>query len=137
MAKTMADTVVRIDPADGTVVREITVGAGPRFLAIGEGSVWAMNERDGTVSRIDPATDAVTATILVTPVPVQGGDIAVGGGFVWARISDQLVAQIDPTTDEVVARYGPPAGSGSVAADDAAVWISAHDVNAVWRLPLD
>lgn len=96
-----------------------------------------MNERDGTVSRIDPATDAVTATILVTAVPVDGGDIAVGGGFVWARISDQLVAQIDPTTNEVVARYGPPAGSGSVAADDAAAWISAHDVDAVWRLPLD
>jgi virginiamycin B lyase len=100
-------------------------------------AVWVMNEGDGTISRIDPATDSVTATILVATRPVQGGDIAVGGGFVWARISDQLVAKVDPTTNDVVARYGPEAGSGSVAADDTAAWVSAHDVNAVWRLPLE
>lgn len=130
------DHVLHIDPSDGSVVKTIEVGSGPRFLAVGEGSVWAMNETDGTVSRIDPTTDTVVATILVTSRPVEGGDIAVGGGSVWARISDQLVARIDPATNEVVARYGPPAGSGSVAADDDAAWISAHDVNTVWRLPL-
>ncbi len=58
---------------------QFAVGSRPRFLAVGEGSVWAMNEGDGTVLRIDSATDAVTATILVTPSPVQGGDIAVEG----------------------------------------------------------
>jgi YVTN family beta-propeller protein len=131
-----SDAVLHIDPANGTVTATIAVGAAPRFMAIGEGSVWAMNEADGTVSRIDPATDTVVATILVTPTRVEGGDIAVGGGSVWARISDQLVAKIDPATNEVVARYGPAAGSGSVAADDDAAWISAHDVDAIWRLPL-
>ena len=65
-----------------------------------------------------------------------GGDLAVGGGFVWARVSGWLVSKIDPTTSEVVARYGPPAGSGSVAADETALWISAHDVDVVYRLPL-
>jgi YVTN family beta-propeller protein len=137
IAKTDAGSVLHVDPTDGSVLAEIAVGVRPRFLAIGEGSVWAMNEGDGTVSRIDPATDTVTASIIVATRPVQGGDIAVGGGFVWARISDQLVAKVDPTTNEVVARYGPPAGSGSVAADDVAAWISAHDVNAVWRLPIE
>ena len=137
IAKTNADSVLHVDPTDGSVLSEIAVGVRPRFLAVGEGSVWVMNEGDGTVSRIDPASDSVTATILVATRPVQGGDIAVGGGSVWARISDQLVARIEPATNEVVARFGPPAGSGSVAADDAAAWISAHDVNAVWRLPLE
>jgi virginiamycin B lyase len=130
------DAVLHIDPRDGSVVAEIRVGATPRFMAIGEGSVWAMNEADGTVSRIDPATDSVVATVLATPTRVEGGDIAVGGGSVWARISDQLVARIDPATNAVVARYGPAAGSGSVAADASAAWVSAHDVNAIWRLPL-
>jgi virginiamycin B lyase len=136
IAQPGADAVLRVDPANGTVVSTIAVGSTPRFVAIGEGSVWAMNEADGTVSRIDPATDSVIATILVTPRRVEGGDITVGGGSVWARVSDVLVARIDPSTNQVVARYGPPAGSGSVAADDSAAWVSAHDVNAVWRLPL-
>jgi YVTN family beta-propeller protein len=136
IAKTNSDVVLHVDPTDGSILSEIAVGVRPRFLAVGEGSVWAMNEGDGTVSRIDPATDTVTATIRVTTVPVFGGDIAVGGGSVWARISDQLVARIDPATNEVVARFGPPAGSGSVAADDEAAWVSAHDINTVFRLPL-
>ena len=137
VAKTNADSVLHIDPTDGSILSEIAVGVRPRFLAVGEGAVWAMNEGDGTVSRIDPATDSVTATIVVATRPVQGGDIAVGGGSVWARISDQLVARIDPASNEVVARFGPPAGSGSVAADDEAAWISAHDINVVFRLPLE
>jgi YVTN family beta-propeller protein len=130
------NSVLHIDPDDGSVAAEIPVGVRPRFMAIGEGSVWAMNEGDGTVTRIDPETDTVDATILVTPSPIEGGDIAVGGGSVWARVSDQLVARVDPVTNAVVARYGPPAGSGGVAADDVAAWIAAHDVNAIWRLPL-
>ena len=77
------------------------------------------------------------ATIPVGAGSSSGGDIAVGGGFVWARLSDSLIAHVDPATDTVVARYGPPSGSGSVAADEDAVWVSAHDVTTVWRLPFD
>jgi len=88
------------------------------------------------VSRVDPAKNAIAATIRVSGRPVQGGDIAFGGGSVWARVSDVLIAQIDPATNEVVARFGESWGSGSVAADDEAVWISAHEVLSVWRLPL-
>ena len=48
-----------------------------------------------------------------------------------------VVAKIDPATDTVVARYGPAGGSGSVAADDRAVWITAHDILRIWRLEPD
>jgi YVTN family beta-propeller protein len=130
------DAVLRVDPADGSIVATIPVGDTPRFLAVGEDAIWAMNESDGTVSRIDPTTNEVIATIAVSRTPVTGGDIAVGGGAVWARVSDVLVSRIDPGANAVTIRYGPPAGSGSVAADDAAAWVSAHDVNTVWRLPL-
>ena len=136
VAKTNADVVLHIDPADGSILSEIAVGARPRFLAVGEGSVWVLNEDDGTVSRIDPTTDTVIATIPVSSRAVIGGDIAVGGGSVWARVSDQLVSRIDPASDTVVARYGPPSGSGSVAADDEAAWISSN-VGGIWRLPLE
>ena len=49
--------------------------------------------------------------------------------------SPSAVATSGP--DTVVARYGPPSGSGSVAADEDAVWVSAHDVTTVWRLLFD
>lgn len=125
--------VHRVDPATGAIVATIPVGKQPQFIAIGEGALWTMNQNSGTVSRVDPDTNSVTATIELGEI-VQGGDIAVGGGHVWLRGSRTLLFQIDPATNEVVARYGPSAGSGSVAADDEAVWITAHDTRTIWRL---
>jgi hypothetical protein len=72
----------------------------------------------------------------VSSTPVDGGDIAVGCGAVWARVTDELVARNDPATNEVVARYGPPTDDGSVACADHVLWISAHDANTIWRVPL-
>ena len=135
---TLADVgkVARINPATGEIVEAIAVGSTPRFLTVANGGVWVMNNGDGSVSHIDPATDHVVATISVDAGPINGGDIAAGGGSVWARVSNSVVARIDPKGDTVTARYGSPSGSGSVGADDGAVWISAHDVNTIWRLPL-
>jgi YVTN family beta-propeller protein len=129
------NAIVRFDPMTEAVVATIEVGKRPQFLAVGEGAVWVMNQLDGTVSRIDPASNTVAATIAVGE-PIEGGDIAVGGGYVWLRGSNTLLFKIDPATNAVVARYGPSSGSGSVAADDDAVWITAHDITTVWRLPL-
>ena len=128
--------LLRLDPRTQKIVATVKVGLGARFFAVGEGAVWVQNNSDGTVSRIDPATNTVLATITVDGGAVEGGDLAVGGGFVWARVTDALVAKIDPANNTVVARYGPSGGSGSVAADDSAVWISAHDLDVVYRLPL-
>lgn len=64
----------------------------------------------GTMSHIDPATDVVVTTITVSAGPINGGDIAVGGGSVWVRVSNPLVVQIYPGTAKVVERYGPSSG---------------------------
>jgi YVTN family beta-propeller protein len=129
--------LLRLDPETGEVLTETAVGAGPRFFDVGEGAVWVQNNRDGTVSRVDPATDQVTETIAVDLGPIEGGDLTVGGGYVWARVGGSLVTQIDPATNLVVARIGQRQGSGSVAADEDAVWISAHDRNVVYRVPVE
>jgi virginiamycin B lyase len=137
VTRARAGQLLRVDPATGEALSEIEVAPNSVFLAVGEGGVWTLGAETAEVSHVDPATDTVVATIPVGEGSITGGDIAVGGGYVWARVSDSLVAQIDPATDEVVARFGPPAGSGSVAADEDAVWISAHDVNTVRRLSLE
>jgi streptogramin lyase len=128
--------LLRLDPDNGDTLATTTVGPGARFFDVGEGAVWVQNNDDGTVSRVDPRTDQVEATVAVDEGLIVGGDLSVGGGYVWARVSSSLVTQIDPDSNLVVARIGLPQGSGSVAADDEAVWISAHDHNVVYRLPL-
>ena len=50
--------------------------------------------------------------------------------------SDLDVVCIVVATNEIDHRYGPPSGSGSVAADDTVAWITAHDTGSLWRLPL-
>ncbi|MDF1797966.1 MAG: hypothetical protein P1V81_02230 [Planctomycetota bacterium] len=125
----------RVDATTGELVATIEVGPTPLFLACGEGAVWVINQGDGTVSRVDPETDTVEATIAVG-IDGPGGDIAVGEGLVWVRASKTLLSVIDPTTNAVVARFGPPAGSGGVRAGHGSVWISAHDTKQVWRLPV-
>jgi YVTN family beta-propeller protein len=59
--------VARIDAATGSILAEVTVGDTPTSIAVGEGAVWVANTGDGTVSRIDPATNEVTAS-----VPAEG-----------------------------------------------------------------
>jgi YVTN family beta-propeller protein len=129
-------TLVRLDPKDGSVVATIPVGRVPRFLAVGSGGAWVMNQLDATVSHVDPKTNQVVATITVGSGGIEGGDIAVGGGSVWVRVSDALIARIDPTTDTVTEALRAAGGQRQVTADHDAVWVSAHDVAMVWRLPL-
>lgn len=126
-------SVQRVDPKRNSVVATIPVGIQPRFLAVGEGGVWAFNQREGSVSRIDPVTNNVVATIECN-VPGTGGDIAVGEGYVWVRAKRQLLLVIDPKSNKVINKFGPPAGSGAVRAGQGAVWVTAHDVFKVWRL---
>jgi YVTN family beta-propeller protein len=127
-------SVQRIDPATNRVIATIPVGPTPRFLAAGEGGVWTLNQGDGTVSRIDPATNKLVATIQAG-VPGSGGDIATGAGRVWVRAKPILLLTIDPKRNIVVERFGPPAGSGAVRANEHNVWVTAHDIHTVWVLP--
>jgi virginiamycin B lyase len=120
------DRVARIDPETGEVDAEVNVGWGPRFLDVGEGGVWVMNQSEGSVSHVDPTSDTLVATIPVDPGDIFGGEVIVGEGFVWLRANAELVAQIDPATDRVVARIGRPQASGGVDAAEGQLWIAGH-----------
>ena len=132
---TRQQSVVRVDPNDGSTEATVETGPGSRFMTVGEDAVWVMNQDDGTVSRIDPDTDTVVATVQASEGRIPGGDIAAGDGVVWVRTDTELAAAIDVATDEVVRVLGPAAGSGSIAVTEDAVWITAHDVTEVYRVP--
>jgi YVTN family beta-propeller protein len=50
--------------------------------------MWVTSHCDGTVSRIDPSTDKVVATIETGYFPKW---LAVGNGFVWVGVSGKKV----------------------------------------------
>ena len=127
--------VQKISPRTNRVVATTKVAGGPRFFAVGEGAVWTLNQGTGAVTRLAPATAKVTANVQANVVG-GGGDMTVGGGWAWARGTAALLTRIDPRTNKVAERYGPSSGSGAATVGYGALWISAHDVRTVWRLPL-
>ena len=130
---TTAHTVHRIDLDTGRST-VIPVGPSPRFLDVGFGAVWVMNQGDGSVSRIDAASGE-TEQLAMTGVPIGGGDLTVGAGAVWLR-TDAEVIRIDPRTRRATHVISPPPGSASAAATDEFLLISNHDHEAVHVVPL-
>ena len=114
------------------VVETIPVGKAPRFIAAGGGAVWTLNQGDGSVSRIDPKTNKVVATIEVG-VPGGGGEIAVGEGSVWVTAFEFPLSRIDPSTNTVVQQFFGEGGD-AVRVGLGSVWLSNLEAGNVWRL---
>lgn len=75
---------------------DITVAADPLYVAPGFGSVW-VTSWSGSVSRIDPATNTVTATI---PLASGAGHIREGTRGMWVSSGSQgVIWLIDPQTN--------------------------------------
>ena len=129
---TAEDSVERYSLDDGTWT-SIPAGPEPRFLDVGAGAVWVMNQGDGSVTRIDPGTGE-GEQIAVTGERIGGGDLTVGAGAVWLR-TDSSVARIAPTGDVTHLVELPP-GSASAAATEEFLLISNHDHDVVHVVPL-
>jgi streptogramin lyase len=80
----------------------------------GDDAVWVTNPNEGTVTRMDPVTNRVAATIRIAKAyPV---DVVTGNGAVWV-VSDQQVLwmfKINPRTNTVTARIPLPGSPDSV-----------------------
>jgi len=136
-------------PVAGQFGATIPVGDNPVAIAVGHGSIWVQNDIDGTVSRIDPATNAVVATIpIATPLdpaaPLEytlvgeresGPDLAVDATSVWAtKPEEQAVVQVDPQTNAVVATIALEADPMSIAVDGSSLWVALFGSSSVARI---
>jgi virginiamycin B lyase len=127
-------SVQRIDPATNSVIATIPVGPDPRFMAAGENGIWTLNQKDGTVSHIDPVANKLVSNIQ-GKVPGTGGDIAAGANRVWIRAKNgTFLFAIDPKTNKIVKKYAPLCGSGAVRVCNDYIWVTAHDINTIWVL---
>ena len=102
----------------------IRVGKAPGAVAVEGSSVWVANSGGGTVSRIDPATNRVIATIKVGGRPTH---LTAQSGALWVTTPHSL-QWIDPATNQVVQTLPLPAGPGDAAlAFDGSLWVSLDD----------
>lgn len=136
-------------------IAQAVVALGQRAAtpAVGEGAVWIPNTGDGTVSRIDPKTNRVVATLRIgnqlafyhrdcegkgsvhsymgTSVHVRDCDlpsaVAVGSHALWVlKNDDNAVLRIDPNTQRVLAQIPIGFVPYDMAANDDAVWITGY-----------
>ena len=126
-----SNAVLQIDQR-GKVVRTIDVVTQPRFEAADKDAVWVLGQDQGDVSRIDPVSATVVATIPVE-VPGSGGCVATGGGSVWITMPSTPFSRIDPKTNKVVEQFTGPGGD-CISYGAGSVWLSNNDQGTVWRI---
>jgi YVTN family beta-propeller protein len=104
----------------------------PSAIAVGHGSVWAIDSDHEIVRRIDPATGRTAAVLDAGPNPVA---IATDPVAVWvADADDNSVSRIDPRTNRVIQAIGVGKDPVAVASGDGAVWVAMGDAGAVARI---
>ncbi|HEX2374350.1 MAG TPA: hypothetical protein VHO93_10250 [Actinomycetota bacterium] len=105
-----------------------TIGTGgfSYGMAAGAGALWVAGS--DKISRIDPATDSVTATVPVAGTGSGPAGVVVGAGAVWVPVAvPGALWGIDPESNKVTARIplgGPLRGSISVTTTRDAVWVA-------------
>ncbi|MCY7301717.1 MAG: winged helix-turn-helix domain-containing protein, partial [Thermoleophilia bacterium] len=120
--------VVRLDRDSAVVDRTIKLSgntsgssgtsSGGSTIAVDDQAVWVINP-DRTISRIDPRTNRVVATIRAR----AANTVAVGESVVWVVNIDSSLTRIDPATNSVRATIEIPANSlTGVAVGAGSVW---------------
>jgi virginiamycin B lyase len=126
----------------GRVTATIPVGAGPSDVLVSEGVVWVANTTQGTVSRIDPATNTEISTVGVGTNPTR---LATGFGSIWVANNDPSgvsVTRIDARTGQPAATIPIPVTAPAVkptqlAVGTDAVWVIASNIATNQLLRID
>ena len=121
--------MLRIDPETDTIVAEVAYDSPAMFgrLAFGAGTMWGYSTTGvvpDAIVRVDPATNATTATI---PLPGVAGSMAFGFDALWVTIpADDTVLRIDPATNEVTELATDVEGAHMLAVGSDALWVSMY-----------
>ena len=118
------NSVAALDARSGKAVADIPIGGSPIALALGAGSVWAVDGDHSTVSRIDARTKE---RVSIGGLGSDLEDLAFGFGALWvAGGNDGTVLRVDPRDDGVQAI--------DLGASDAPVFAVRVDESAVWAM---
>jgi DNA-binding beta-propeller fold protein YncE len=123
-------TLELIDPMSGAVEQSTAVGADPFDVHLAFGSLWVANHHSEYVTRVDPASGRVVATVHTGRTPSYDGWITDGAGAVWVSDwVDNVLFKIDPATNRAaVALTIPNTGLGQ----GSAAFTLAFGAGALW-----
>ena len=120
--------------SDLHAVAKFPIPGFPDWVAIGD-SVWISNKPLNSISRLDPKTNTVAATVPVGKSPCAG--LAVGFGSVWVpQCSDGTVWRVDLSSQKIIAKI--PSGvadtEGGIAAGEGSVWMPSDAAGVLSRI---
>ena len=95
-------TLVRADLTTGEIQATIPIGPANSEggITAGAGSIWLMTDTSGKLSRIDPTTNTVIATIAT---PSGSFCPLFADGFIWiTSTKNNLLSKVDPATNKTI-----------------------------------
>jgi virginiamycin B lyase len=127
--------VTAISADSGALIATVRSGPKPRFLAGGAGSVWTLNQGDGTLTRIDAQSErAIGTTPLWTPG--HGGDVKFQHNIVWTTMAKVPLSATDGTTGKLLCQWTGPGGDSLDVSHDA-IWLTDYDAGDIYKFALD
>jgi len=113
--------LARVDASGDKPPVVLNVGvyaAGP--IVTGTGSVWMITDPAGTLSRLDPDTNAVVAEVTV---PAGATALAVGHDAVWVTsLATHVVTRINGHTNVLIEAIKVGRGPLAIAAGEGSIW---------------
>lgn len=105
-------------------------------IAVGAGSIWAVNQNAEQVIRIDQRTGATLATVSFGPNASQElASAAFASGMVWVgSFANDAVTEIDPATNSVVKRITELKAPADMLAIGDTLWIAEHHGGTLTRI---
>ena len=83
-----------VDTGGREVVAGIPVGFSSRQIAAGEGAIWVLDPKGSTLTKIDPATNAVVPPTRGVPGPGIPIGLAAGEGSLWIAMNEGHVLSV-------------------------------------------
>ncbi len=114
--------LLRIDELTNQITDTLAISAADSEggIAASSDSIWLVTDRNGTLARIDPATNSVRQKIIIPPGSYNP---AFDNGVVWVTGFDSsLLTAVNATTGEVLARIPVGPHPRFLAAGGGAVW---------------
>jgi virginiamycin B lyase len=116
-----AGTLVRIDPATGTIRQTIQVPAGSYNPFFSGGRIWATRAEGAELTSVDAATGALLATVRTGPNPRF---LTATGGAIWTlNQGDGTLTRVDAETQKTTTiALGTPGHGGDISFGGGMVW---------------
>lgn len=128
-------SVTRIDAETLTAIPAVFVQSGPSEITPGFGSMWVANVNAMSLSRFDPETRQVTATIATGLDKVGHAlhGLATGEGRVWLATTDGILG-FDPETNQLAVTFHAVEDPWFLATAGGSLWATTNGAEGIVQL---